>query len=318
MNCIGIDVGKQELVVYDGKEHHVFPNTPKLKEIRNFINSQPEDLVLVFEPTSTYSRYLETLCIEKEIPCCMPNPRIVPHLREVEQERSKTDLTDSQLLYLYGMEKKKIKIIKRDELGCSLSSFMSLYKVVQKNRVACQGLKEALSKDPMTDPEVFQDLEEEIIRLKTKEKEIICKAQELIRKEDDRGQCLKGLESIPGIGTVTAITLLCLFRKYEETSRSEIVSLTGLDPVKKESGTSVRGKVRISKRGSKEVRKRLYEATLSAARWNPAVRDLYQRLKKRGKPEKAARIAAARKLLVIAHAIYKKQDIYHIPEEVAA
>lgn len=70
--------------------------------------------------------------------------------------------------------------------------------------------------------------------------------------------------------------------------------------------------------GSGEVRKRLYEATISAARWDPAVKDLYQRLKKREKAEKAARIAAAHKLLAIAHAVYKKQDMYQIPEAVGA
>ena len=310
MNCIGIDVGKQELVAYDGKEHHVFPNTPDLKKLKKFISSKGKDLILVFEPTSTYSRYIESFCMEEKIPCCMPNPRIVPHLREVEEKRSKTDFSDSQLLYIYGIEKKKSKIIKRDGLACSLSSIMSLYKVTQKNRVACQGLKEALSKDPMADLNILLDLKEEIERLKTKEKELLRRAHDLVKSGEDQGQALRSLESIPGIGTVTAIILICLFRKYENTSRSEIVSLVGVDPVRKESGISVRGKSRISKRGSAEVRKRLYEATLSAARFNPAVKELYQRLKKRGKAEKAARIAAARKLLIIAHAVYKKQEMY--------
>ena len=70
---------------------------------------------------------------------------------------------------------------------------------------------------------------------------------------------------------------------------------------------------RISKRGDQEVRKRLYEATLSAARFNPAVKDVYSRLKEKGKPEKVARIAAARKLLLIAHAVYKSGDKYREP-----
>ena len=61
---------------------------------------------------------------------------------------------------------------------------------------------------------------------------------------------------------------------------------------------------RISKRENQEVRKRLFEATLSAARYNPSIRSIYRRLKEAGKPEKGARIAAARKLLLIAHTIY--------------
>ena len=55
---------------------------------------------------------------------------------------------------------------------------------------------------------------------------------------------------------------------------------------------------RISKRGNREVRKRLYEATLSAARYNPNIQAIYRRLKDKGKPDKVARSAAARKLLL--------------------
>ena len=60
--------------------------------------------------------------------------------------------------------------------------------------------------------------------------------------------------------------------------------------------------------GSREVRRRLCEATLSAARYNPTVRSMYRRLKESGKPEKVARTAAARKLLLIAHAIYRSGE----------
>jgi len=58
------------------------------------------------------------------------------------------------------------------------------------------------------------------------------------------------------------------------------------------------------------VRKRLFEATLSATCYNPSVRALHQRLKQQGKPDKVARIAAARKLLLIAHAIYQSGETF--------
>ncbi|MCR4433717.1 MAG: transposase [Caldiserica bacterium] len=72
------------------------------------------------------------------------------------------------------------------------------------------------------------------------------------------------------------------------------------------SGKSVRGKPRISKRENDLIRALLYQGTLSAVRYNPQVRGIYQRLKEKGAPEKKARIAAAHKLLLIAHAIYTK------------
>jgi len=91
--------------------------------------------------------------------------------------------------------------------------------------------------------------------------------------------------------------------------------LAGLDPVLFQSGTSVHKKSRISKRGNREVRKRLYEATLSAARYNPSIKGIYQRLKEQGKPDKVARIAAARKLLLIAYAVYKSGKRFRLLNE---
>ena len=106
-----------------------------------------------------------------------------------------------------------------------------------------------------------------------------------------------------------------MFRKYPGASRNQTVALAGFDPIQFQSGTSVHGKTRISKRGNRELRKRLYQATLSAARYNPSVRALHRRLKEQGKPDKVARIAAARKLLLIAHAIYNSGEIFRAANE---
>ncbi|MGC9529010.1 MAG: transposase [Candidatus Bipolaricaulaceae bacterium] len=96
----------------------------------------------------------------------------------------------------------------------------------------------------------------------------------------------------------------------------QIVAVAGLDPVELQPGVSVHRKARISKRGNGELRKRLYEATLPAARFNPPVREVYLRLKAKGKPEKVARVAAARKLLLIAHAIYNTGERFNPVQEV--
>jgi transposase len=74
MHCIGVDVGKQELVTYDGEKERIFPNDPKLSQFRRFIKATTDPLI-VFEPTSTYSRRLETFCRTEKIACCQLNPR---------------------------------------------------------------------------------------------------------------------------------------------------------------------------------------------------------------------------------------------------
>jgi len=87
-----------------------------------------------------------------------------------------------------------------------------------------------------------------------------------------------------------------------------------MDPLEYRSGISVHKKSRISKRGDGFVWKVLYEATLAAVRFNPAVREAYRKRKGNGKPEKVARIAAARKLLLIGHAVYRSGQPYRASE----
>jgi len=315
MHCIGVDVSKQELVTFDGERERIFPNTRGLAEFGRFLKRSANALV-VFEPTSTYSRRLETLCRTDRISCCSLNPRVVPHLRQVGRGRSKTDSSDAELLYRYGIERGHSEAVQLeyDSLAESILARLACYKVAQKARVAYQGVVEALSQDPATPQALLAELEAEIAELKGKEREHLVAAQEIVEEDEQAAQRLSALLSMPGVGPITGLTLLALFRKYPDSNRSQIVALAGFDPIQFQSGTSVHGKSRISKRGNRDVRKRLFEATLSAARYNPSIRSIYRRLKEQGKPDKVARIAAARKLLLIAHAIYKSGESYRDPD----
>ena len=310
MNFIGIDVGKQELVVYDGKRERTFPNTPTLSELEAFLRNYGEGVTLTFEPTSTYSRFLENLCFRKGIPTLRPNPRILPHIREVEEKRSKNDRSDSQLLFLYGKEKGKGKLLKEDPLSSNIMACLSSYLLIQKHRVGLHNFRESSSYNPLVSQKVKDNLKQVEQLLEGKEKEQIDLARKFVLSLEETREQFELLCTIKGVGRILALVLLALFRKYPDASRKEITALVGLDTIEKESGKSVRGKPRISKRGNSLVRALLYEGTLSAARHNPQVKEIYQRLKKRGKPEKVARTAASHKLLLIAHAIYRKRVPY--------
>jgi len=317
MHCIGVDVSKQELVTFDGVKERTFPNVDGLEEFATYALGR-RGVVVVFEPTSTYSRRLEALCRQERIACCCLNPRMIPHLRVVAGGRSKTDRSDAELLYRYGVERGQVEAgrLTQDPLVQAVAAHLACYRVVQKARVAHQGVLEALTQDPSSPSDLVTELRGEIDTLKEKEERHIEQAEAVIAA-DEAGACaLDRLLGIPGVGPVTAITLLALFRKYSDANRRQMVALAGLDPIQIQSGTSVHGKSRISKRGSGEVRKRLYEATLSAARYNPRVRAIYRRLKEDGKPDKVARTAAARKLLLIAHAIYNSGESFRGSEEV--
>ena len=320
MNCIGVDVSKQELVTYDGSNQGKFPNNGQLRKFTKYVDSM-EEVLIVFEPTSTYSHRLLAFCAARNIPTCQLNPRVIPNLRKITQKRSKTDETDAELLYRYGVDRgddeaKEPQPV--DRLAHALSAQLALYQAIQKARVAYQGLLEAFSNDPFTPRRLLTSVKSEIRVMKEKEVKRIACAQAMINKEKKASLSLAVLQSVVGLGPVTSITLLRFFRQYNGANREQVVALAGLDPVSYQSGTSVHRKGRISKQGDKVLRKCLYQATLSAARYNVSVRAIYKRLNEAGKPKKVARIAAARKLLLIAHAVYKSGQPYRRPVEEAS
>lgn len=118
------------------------------------------------------------------------------------------------------------------------------------------------------------------------------------------------LLSIPGIGDKLAAQLLTLFASKDFSRAPEVAAFLGLVPVEKQSGTSVLGRPRLSKSGDSQLRKALYMPAIVAAKYNPDVQALYQRLLKAGKTKMAAIGAAMRKLVHIAFGVYKNLTPY--------
>lgn len=120
------------------------------------------------------------------------------------------------------------------------------------------------------------------------------------------------LESTPGIGRVTASTLIALLPELGTLSRRQIAALVGLAPFNRDSGT-LRGR-RAIWGGRSTVRAVLYMATLTATRFNPTIRTLYLRLKAAGKLPKVALVACMRKLLTILNAMLRSRSPWRSQE----
>jgi len=111
------------------------------------------------------------------------------------------------------------------------------------------------------------------------------------------------LRSVPGIGPVTAASLLALLPELGALGSKAVASLAGVAPVAHDSG-GMRGR-RTIWGGRKPVRNVLYMATLVATRHNPKIGAFYRRLREAGKAPKLALTACMRTLLVILNAMLK-------------
>jgi len=109
------------------------------------------------------------------------------------------------------------------------------------------------------------------------------------------------LTSIPGVAFVTAVTLLACLAELGRLNAKQVGMLAGLAPIADQSGQ--RDSIRVIWGGRSAVRRILYLAALSAARFNPSLKAFYQRLRVSGKPAKIALIAVARKLAVLANTL---------------
>ena len=148
--------------------------------------------------------------------------------------------------------------------------------------------------------------------LKQLEKEldqIESKLESLVRKTQK--EQLEQLTSIPGMGKKTAMLLIVLtdgFTSFENAR--QLCCFTGITPTIRQSGTSVRGRSRISKVGNRKLRNLLFMCSFTACKTNKACREIYERIVEKGKSKKLALIAVCNKLLKQAFAIAKSGTSY--------
>jgi len=310
---IGIDVSKKVLNIFDGKKDLVFDNKENLSSLKKYLKKKYPDLsslVILFEATGIYSYHLKAFCADHLIKVCIINPQASHNFSKSLGERSKTDRTDARTIWAYHqlLKDKDIHIPKVDPVLVNLSSYLASYHLTLKQRLALANHLEEI-KDKL----LHRLLKKELKQLCQLEQELLIRMDVYIKQYPNLKEDYQRLLGISGIGQKTALSLLVLFHTYPDTNRNQITALIGLDPIQRQSGTSVHGRSRISKHGNQMMRKSLYMPTLCCIKHNHKIRVFYERLVSKHKPKKVAVIAAMRKLLLIAHAVYQNKTVY-VPE----
>ena len=316
MYCIGLDVSKSSIAVHVPKNKldiEIENNIKALKslysKLKKIYKKEIDKLVFIFEPTSNYSSILYRFCADKKIKAFIINPKQSHNFAKAIFQRNKSDKVDAQMLSKAIVIAKEEEIITPtiDSLVEEIKELMSYYKIKVKQRVQLSNHLESLNaKDNSSS--IIKRLKKEIITLKKDEEQIIDEIYQLIAKDKTLIKKYEAITSINGIGKIAAIVLIHLFIKYPNANQRQITSLTGLDPIIKESGSSVRGKSRISKAGGRMYRGSLFMAAMVATRYNPKLKLFYERLKEDGKHTTVAQIAVMRKLVIIAHSLYKSGE----------
>lgn len=130
--------------------------------------------------------------------------------------------------------------------------------------------------------------------------------EELLKQDASLAKHAQLLKTIPGVGLTTAIKFLAEVQDIQRfSSAAQLAAYAGLSPSQRQSGSSIRGKTRLSKKGNCHLRTALYMPIVSAMRFNPLVKTLTDRLQAEGRPTKVAMAAGMRKLLSIMYGVLK-------------
>ncbi|HEX7607708.1 MAG TPA: transposase [Candidatus Cryosericum sp.] len=156
-----------------------------------------------------------------------------------------------------------------------------------------------------------ESLEKGLKHLGTMEERLEKEMEAVAEDHEGTREDLNNLLSMNGIGVVSAMILLYLSRKHPDANGNEIAALAGLDPVQRQSGSSLQGGRKISRAGDPMLRKVLYLACMSCIQHNECIRTFYKHLvSDNHKKPKVALVACMRKLLLIAHHLYVTKSIY--------
>jgi len=318
LNCIGIDVSKATINIHISKNNQdlVVDNSPKgfrslYSKLKKIYKKEIENIVFIFEPTGSYSEALRKYCSEKQIKCFIINPKQFSNYAKALGVEVKNDIEDarvlSKALHLAKAEQVKVPVFNEDVEH--IKELMSYYKFTKKQTTQQKNHLESLtSKDG--DKFSIKELKKSIDESKKKELKIIEQVQTLIDSTDEYRVAYENITSLKGVGQIAGIVLLHLFLKYPEANQRQITSLTGLNPIYRQSGTSVQSGYRIAKSGASIYRSVLFMSVFTAVQHDKNFKSFYERLKLKGKHTTSAQIAVMRKIILTAHSLYKNNKKY--------
>lgn len=301
---VGIDIAKATLeVAFSGNGPvRQYDNTSGgiAQLVKAIMVANPR--LVVFESTGCYGEKLQTALIGHQIPFAMVDAAKSRYFAKSKGQKAKTDPIDARMLAVMGEDLRLEPANRNYTEVAKLCALVTRRQQLVDDCAVQKGYLESTT----------EELKKGIRRIIAFFNREIKAAEAAIEREIAANPAVQRrfdlLSSVPGIGTVTAAVLVAHMPELGSITGKKAASLAGLAPFAKDSGES-RG-VRSIRGGRYGVRKALFMAALSAARYNPVMKQVNQRLLAAGKAKKVALIAIARRVLVIANAMLRDNTMW--------
>lgn len=322
---VGIDVAQKELVVSLGRMYDDW--TPEMYASKTFQNTQEGfvklvswsqkltdpsvELRFVMEATGVYHEALAYFLDENGHKLTIVLPSKISNYFKTLEVKSVTDKTAAEAITRFGLERKLDCWKKPQPVFRKLRQLTRERGQLIQTRTVTKNQLHAEQAEAEPGEKTIERLKKQIAFLNKQEQEINQEIQALIKADEQTSKSIKLISSPTGVGILTAATVLAETNGFELIrNRRQLASYAGYDVKEKQSGTSVKGKSRISKKGNKYLRKAMHMPALTAIRHDERFKAVYARLvAKHGIKMKAA-VAVQRKLLELIFTIYKTGIAY--------
>jgi transposase len=264
------------------------------------------------EASGNYSLDLAlTLQAHPQVEISVVNPRRARRFAESLGERSKTDPVDARVLCEYAMRMRWVPWVPPNLAALRLRAITRAIEDLVAMQTQEKNRRHSLLASRALPALVMRELEQHLRYLKLRITRLRREALRLIGRHPELNRRFHLMLTTPGLGETSSLQILGELAVLPETlDARQWVAFSGLDPAQFSSGTSVEKKSRISRGGSRHLRRALYMPALVAIRREPFVRGFYQRLLRRGKAPLQAVVAVMRKLLHALFAMFRLDQPY--------
>ena len=321
----GIDLAQKELVVTLGRmfddfsielyAYKVFKNNStgikSLVEWASKLAGNEKEVNYVMEATGVYHQKFAYYLDEHNhyVSIVLPN-KISNYIRTLAL-KTITDKSCSQAIAQFGLERKLDRWSKPNNVYKELQQLTRERDQIVYERTVIKNQIHAEKAEAEPLQKSIDRMEARMKFLNSQEKEIKADIETIIANSPVVQKVVNRITTIPGIGRLTAVIVLAETNGFELVrNKAQLSSYAGLDVKEKQSGTSVKGKPTISKKGNRNLRKAMHLPSLVAVKHDDNYRGIYSRLVGKHGIKMKALVAVQRKLLELIYVLYKNETVY--------
>lgn len=322
---LGVDVSQKELEVSLGRlnedlsieiySHRVFSNKETGFVALNkwiFKNTVKDvSLRVVMEATGVYHQKLANFMVDNDVNTSIVLPNKISNYLRTLDIKTITDKTCSEAITRFGLERNLENWKKPNQTYRILQQLTRERDQIVQQRTMAKNHLHAEKNEAFPNPGSVKRINELIKFFNQQEQEIKKEISIILDQSPTIKAEVSTISTIPGMGELTAVIILAETNGFELIrSKKQLTSYAGMDIKEKQSGTSVKAKPKLSKKGNRHLRKSLHLPSLSAVKYNPMHKELYSRLVGRHGIKMKALVAVQRKMLELSYVLWKKKTQY--------